>query len=82
MFSEYVNIISISLNSFNTSKCTQMIARFKDCISLISLDLNNFLMSTVTDIGQMFYGCKSLTSLDLSSFSGFVKHLDSMFRDC
>ena len=84
MFSQCINIISINLNNFDTSICTDMTAMFRGCISLVSIELNNFEVSRVTThLGQMFRGCSSLTSLDLSSFRGTnVQHMDNMFRDC
>ena len=77
MFSECVNIISINLNNFDTSICTDMTAMFRGCTSLISIDLTNFQISSATHLGQMFRECSSLTSLDLSSFRGTnVKYMD------
>ena len=83
MFSRCVNIISINLNNFDTSICTDMTGMFAGCSSLVSIDLNNFLISSAINIGQMFRGCSSLTSLDLSSFSGTnVQYMDNMFNGC
>ena len=77
------NIISINLNIFDTSICTDMTAMFRGCTSLVSIELNNFVISRATYIGQMFRGCSSLTSLDLSSFRGTnVQHMDNMFNGC
>ena len=39
MFSQCSNIISIDLNNFDTSSCTDMIAMFRGCSSLISIIL-------------------------------------------
>ena len=48
LFSQCSNIISINLNNFDTSICTDMTAMFSGCTSLISIDLNNFLISSAT----------------------------------
>ena len=83
MFSQCINIISINLNNFDTSSCTEMTAMFRGCTSLVSIELNNFVISRATLIGQMFRGCSSLISLDLSSFRGTnVQHMDNMFNGC
>ena len=83
MFSQCSNILSIDLNNFDTSSCTEMTAMFRGCSSLISINFNNFIVLRATLIGQMFYGCSSLTSLDLSYFRGTnVQHIDNMFYGC
>ena len=38
MFSQCSNIISIDLNDFDTSSCTEMTAMFRGCSSLISIN--------------------------------------------
>ena len=83
MFCHCSNIISINLNSFDTSECNTMTALFKGCSSLIYVDLGNFVISKATYIAQMFFGCSSIISLDLSSLRGtYAQYIDSMFRDC
>lgn len=83
MFYYCINLTSINLNNFDTSKVTDMGSMFEYCKNLTSLDLSSFDTSNVVDMGRMFYKCSSLTSLDLSSFDmSKVTLTTSMFGDC
>ena len=80
MFSNCSSLISLNLNSFNTSYVAHMKGMFKDCSSLILINLYNFNISNA-NISNMFDGINEnltycikdeqiiyLSSLLLSSF--------------
>lgn len=81
LFENLINMTSIDLSNFDTSKVTIMYAMFNRCQSLTNLDLSNFNTSNVTTMYGMFSECKSLTSLDLSSFdTSKVTNMAYMFE--
>ena len=69
MFFNCQNLISLNLNSFNTSQVTSMKEMFSGCQKLISLNLKSFNTSKVTTMENMFYNCHNLESLNLNSFN-------------
>ena len=70
MFSGCLNIISLNLSGFNTSKVKDMSGMFNGMNKLKTLVLSekNFDTKNVENMSKMFYGCKALTSLNLSFF--------------
>lgn len=68
MFYDCVNLQTVDLKGFDTSKLTALSYMFSGCRSLTAVDVSTFNTSNVTNIGSMFSGCSSLTTLDLSCF--------------
>lgn len=80
MFHSLVNLISLDVLSFNTSKVKGMGNMFFGDEKLTSLDLSNFDTQSLTNMDKMFYGMSSLTSLNISSFNtSKVTNMDSLF---
>lgn len=69
MFFECINMSSVNLSGFDTSKVTNMRKMFSECNSLTNLNLDNFNTSNVTNMAEMFSGCSSLTNLNLNNFN-------------
>ena len=88
MFQGCTSIVSLNLNSFNTSKVTNMSignqgSMFYGCSSLTNLYINNFNTSNVTAMGALFRECSKLTAIDLSSFNtSKVTSMRNMFQRC
>ena len=88
MFQGCTSIVSLNLNSFNTSKVTNMSignsgSMFYGCSSLTNLYINNFNTSNVTSIAALFRYCSKLTTIDLSSFNtSKVTSMRNMFQGC
>ena len=75
-----VNILSLDLSNFDTSRVTDMSSMFSNMFNLTSLNLSNFDTSRVTDMNSMFRNMFNLTSLNLSNFNtSKVTNMDSMF---
>ena len=82
MFKNLINIVSIDLSSFNSSKVTNMNEMFYNCYQLKSINFTNFDTSLVTNMGSMFFGTQ-LTSLNLSSFNtSSLEFMRYMFYEC
>ena len=79
-----MNLTSLDISSFNTSRVTSMKEMFYGCSTLSSLTLGGrFNTANVTDMSQMFAYCCSLASLDLSSFNtSRVTSMKEMFYGC
>lgn len=83
MFAECINLVTIDLSRFDTSKVTGMLAMFGKCQSLKTLDLRSFDTSKVVDMGFMFLKCENLVELDISSFNTQnVQRMHGIFADC
>lgn len=83
MFTSMMNVTSIDLAKFETSKVTNMATAFQFCSSLENLDLSHFNTSNVVNMGYMFYNCKNLKNLNLSNFNtSQVISMNSMFDSC
>ncbi len=83
IFKNCVNLKSLDLSEFDTSRITNMSELFSGCRSLTDLNLNDFKTGNVTNMEEMFFGCRSLTNLDVSSFdTGNVGNMGGMFEDC
>ena len=83
MFYNCVNLKSLNVSSFDTSKVTAMGSMFSTLPKLEALDVSHFDTSKVTSMFGMFNGCKSLRKLDVSHFdTSKVTDMSSMFRDC
>ena len=77
------NLAKIDLDSFDTSKVTNMNSMFANCTSLEDLDLSGFDTSKVTDMNSMFSHCISLKNLNFSGpDTSKVKNMASMFYNC
>ena len=78
MFASSSAMTITGLNSFNTSKVTNMYLMF-GLVKASNLDLSSFDTSNVTNMGYMFTGCTTPV-LDLSSFdTSKVTNMDGMF---
>ncbi len=80
MFHSLVNLTSLDVASFDTSKVKGMGNMFFGDEKLTVLDLSNFDTQNLTNMDKMFYGMSSLTSLNISSFNtSKVTNMDSLF---
>ena len=83
MFCDCRNLMSVDINTLDSSNVQDMKNMFYGCIALKELDLSNFDTSKVTDMSYMFYGCKQLETVDTSSFdTANVTDMSNMFCDC
>ena len=69
MFHNLVNLTSLDVSSFDTSRVRWMGNMFFGDEKLTSLDLSNFDTQSLTNMDKMFYGLSSLTSLNIGSFN-------------
>ena len=80
MFHNLVNLISLDVSSFDTSKVRGMGNMFFGDEKLTSLDLSNFDTQSLTNMDKMFYGMSNLTSLNIGSFdTSKVTNMNSLF---
>ena len=80
MFHSLVNLISLDVSSFDTSKVKGMGNMFFGDEKLTPLDLSNFDTRSLTNMDKMFYGMTSLTNLNINSFNtSKVTNMDSLF---
>ena len=80
MFYNLVNLTSLDVSSFDTSKVRGMGNMFFGDEKLVSLDLSNFNTQSLTNMDKMFYGMSNLTNLNISSFdTSKVTNMDSLF---
>ena len=80
MFHSLVNLTSLDVSSFDTSKVRGMGNMFFGDEKLTSLDLSNFDTQSLTNMDKMFYGMSNLTSLNIGSFdTSKVTNMDSLF---
>ena len=80
MFHNLVNLTSLDVSSFDTSRVRGMGNMFFGDEKLTSLDLSNFDTRSLTNMDKMFYGMTSLTNLNISSFNtSKVTNMDSLF---
>lgn len=80
MFHSLVNLTSLDVSSFDTSKVKGMGNMFFGDEKLVSLDLSNFDTRSLTNMDKMFYGMSNLASLNIGSFNtSKVTNMDSLF---
>lgn len=80
MFHSLVNLRSLDVASFDTSKVMGMGNMFFGDEKLTTLDLSNFDTQNLTNMDKMFYGMSNLTSLNIGSFdTSKVTNMDSLF---
>ena len=80
MFHNLVNLTSLDVSSFDTSRVRGMGNMFFGDEKLVSLDLSNFDTRNLTNMDKMFYGMSSLTNLNISSFNtSNVTNMNSLF---
>ena len=80
MFHNLVNLTSLDVSSFDTSRVRGMGNMFFGDEKLVSLDLSNFDTRNLTNMDKMFYGMSSLTNLNISSFNtSNVANMNSLF---
>ena len=78
-----INLSTIDLTGFDTSRCTSLIGMFYQCGWLTSIDLSPLNTSRVTNMAHMFYQCVRLTSIDLSPLNtSRVTNMYNMFSGC
>ena len=83
MFTNCINLKSIDLSSFNSSKVTNTGFMFYNCPSLEFINFSSFNTENVDNMNCMFYGCSKLKSINLSSFiTSKVYNINSMFAGC
>ena len=63
MFNGCIELTSLDLSSFNTSKVTHMHQMFQFCYELTSLDLSSFNTAKVTDMHYMLDYCTNLRTI-------------------
>lgn len=69
MFSGCTNLLTLYVNTWNTSKATDMSWMFNRVGILTTLDLSGWDTSNVTNMSSMFYNCNKLTTLDIRNFN-------------
>ena len=80
MFHSLVNLASLDVSSFDTSRVRGMGNMFFGDEKLASLDLSNFDTRNLTNMDKMFYGMSNLTNLNIGSFNtSKVTNMDSLF---
>ena len=80
MFYNLVNLTSLDVSSFDTSKVRGMGDMFFGDEKLTTLDLSNFDTQNLTNMDKMFYGMSSLTDLNISSFNtSNVTNMNALF---
>lgn len=80
MFHSLVNLTSLDVSSFDTSKVRGMGNMFFGDEKLTLLDLSNFDTQNLTNMDKMFYGMSNLASLNIGSFdTSKVTNMDSLF---
>lgn len=83
MFNNCVNLTSVDLSGFDTSKVTNMTAMFQLCGALESLDLGGFNTKNVTNMRYMFAHCRNMREVNLTSFdTKKVTNMEYMFEYC
>jgi len=84
LFNNLNNVSNIELDSFDTSKVTNMGSMFNNCSSLTTLVLgDNFDTNNVESMVWMFSGCTNLSSIDISHFdTSKVTNMFNMFYNC
>ena len=80
MFHNLVNLTSLDVSNFDTSKVRGMGNMFFGDEKLVSLDLSNFNTQSLTNMDKMFYGMSNLTSLNIGSFdTSNVTNMNALF---
>ena len=80
MFHNLVNLTSLDVSSFDTSRVRGMGNMFFGDEKLVSLDLSNFDTRNLTNMDKMFYGMSSLTDLNINSFNtSNVTNMNALF---
>ena len=80
MFHNLVNLTSLDVSNFDTSKVRGMGNMFFGDEKLVSLDLSNFNTQSLTNMDKMFYGMSNLTNLNISSFdTSNVTNMNALF---
>ena len=80
MFYNLVNLTSLDVSSFDTSKVRGMGNMFFGDEKLVSLDLSNFNTQSLINMDKMFYGMSNLTNLNISSFdTSNVTNMNALF---
>ena len=83
MFKNCTNLISIDLDSFDSSDVENMEEMFCGCRNLISINLDLLNTKKLTNMKKMFCCCESLKKLNISSFeTNNVTDMSSMFLNC
>ena len=63
MFNNGINLTTIDVSNFDTSKVTNMDYMFFDCYNLTALDVSKWDLSNVTRMNKIFDGCQNLKIL-------------------
>ena len=84
LFSDLNNLKTIKwLETWNTSKVTDMSYMFYNCSKLENLDVRALDTSNVTSMSSMFYNCSKLKNLDVSKWNtSNVTNMSSLFKYC
>ena len=82
-FANCNNLISVSLDGFDTSKVRDIAHLFQGCSSLTALDLSKIDTGKIIDCSYLLYGCRNLSKLDLNVFdTSCVTNMAKMFYGC
>ena len=84
LFRNCLNIKSIDLSSFDSSKVNNMYYMFGKCFSLEEINLNNFNTEKVTNMSYCFNKCKLLKKIVFppSFNTKNVQNMEFMFHEC
>ena len=82
MFRGCSSLEELNLNSFNTSKVTNMREMFRDCNRLMNLNVQSFDTSKVTNMDGMFYQCQNLNRIVMNWKTENVTSMRWMFYNC
>ena len=76
-------IAKINLNSWDTSKVTNMEEMFEYCNELENINMSNCDTSKVTNMEYMFAYCEELENINMSNCdTSNVTNMNSMFKNC
>ena len=71
------------IETWNTSKISNMNTVFKSCSSITNMDLSGWDVSKVTTMSNMFDGCNSLVELNLTGWTtSSLTSMTGMFKGC
>ena len=91
MFYGCINLITIDVSEWDTSRVTNMSCMFYVCNKIKVLDLSNWNTNKVINMSYMFQGCNNLTTIYVSKYNeetgtgwttSSVTNSDSMFANC
>ena len=83
LFKNAINIESIDLREFNTSRVTKMNRMFFNCKGLVSLNMLSLDISNVTEMNEILAECINLERVYMPDSSAKkMRRMEDLFRDC